>query len=388
MPANAVPLNGRGRIASILGRQYTSLRYLNRAIALNGQYTAAYRNRAAVYIALKRNEEAIQDLDKVIALIPDNAGLYVARGHLHRLERHDAPAFKDFQKALEISPDNVQALVGRASLNFEWRRADLALQDLNQALTLDQNSAEAYLWRGQVRSAMNDIEGGEADLSKAIELKPDYSEAYRVRGNMREHAQRHDEAIADYRRAVEVDPFSREAADTYRTASGDTPDSVIKPLRPAVDGWEIFSSGPGQYTALNGHYPKMPVILEVRGDGIPEIVEWTPLKDSLAGIGLLRYRVPSKAGGPYDYVAILDFSRSATVTIEPYIANGAKSKWAWTPNSVTVTDTDGLVSYYELRKPAQQPRQNDGSFSFFGGGGGGGRRGGGGGVPIIGWFFR
>ncbi len=54
MPGSAVPLNGRGKIASSTGQYYTALRYLNRAIALNAQYAPAYQNRAAVYMFLKR----------------------------------------------------------------------------------------------------------------------------------------------------------------------------------------------------------------------------------------------------------------------------------------------------------------------------------------------
>ncbi len=57
---------------------------------------------------------------------------------------------------------------------------------------------------------------------------------------IRERAGKRDDAIADYRRALELDPFSREARDAYKAASGDTADSVVKPLAPAVDGWVVF----------------------------------------------------------------------------------------------------------------------------------------------------
>ena len=226
-----------------------------------------------------------------------------------------------------------------------------------------------------IRQGTNDIEGAEADFGKSIELDPNYSEAYRIRGSMRDRAGRRDEAIADYRRALECDPFSREAREIYRTASGDTPDSVVKPLAPAVEGWEVIRIASGQYYALNEHYAKLPVLLEVPDEGPAEIVEWTPLKDSLAGIGLLRYRAQAKKGGPYEYVAILDISRAQVLGIEPYIAGSAKSKWAWTQTSVTVTDMDGLSSVYELRKPAPVRRDDD-PFAFFGRGGGGGGGGG------------
>ncbi len=160
----------------------------------------------------------------------------------------------------------------------------------------------------------------------------------------------------------------------------------MKPLASAVEGWEVFRSGSGQYTALNERYSKIPILLEVPGNGPAQIVEWTPLKDSLSGIGLLRYRANEKT----EYVVIIDLSRGQVVSIEPYILGDAKSKWAWTQNAVTVTDPDGLASFYELRKGvdprASVARRDDNSFSVFGGGRRGGGRGGGPG--LFGWLFQ
>ena len=91
------------------------------------------------------------------------------------------------------------------------------------------------------------------------------------------------------------------------------------------------------------------------------------MKESLSGIGLLRYR----AGDKTEYVVIIDLSRGQVVSIEPYIMGDAKSKWAWTQNAVTVTDPDGLASFYELRKSADArapvARRDENPFSFFGG---------------------
>ncbi|MBT3070177.1 tetratricopeptide repeat protein [Rhodomicrobium sp. Az07] len=389
MPASSIPLNGCGRIAAGSGRLYTGLRYLNRAIALNAQFAPAYQNRAAIYAALKRNDEAARDLDKVIALAPDNAALYVARGQAHAKERRWTQAFRDFSKAVELAPDNVPALIGRASLNLERKRADLALEDLNHAISLDAKAADAWFWRGQAKYGTGDAEGADEDLSRAIELAPSHAEAYRYRGSYRERGGRRDEAIADYRKALEFDPLNRDLRDGYKTASGETADAVVKPLAPAVDGWEIFRSSPGYHIALNERYPKMPVMLETQGAAPPEILEWTLLKDTLAGIGLLRYRSGEKGALPHEYVAIIDLSRAQVAGIEPYITGDEKSKWAWTQYAVTVTDTDGLSSVYDLRKPRQEApvavRRDENPLSSVFGGGSGGRRGG---PSILGWLFR
>jgi hypothetical protein len=150
----------------------------------------------------------------------------------------------------------------------------------------------------------------------------------------------------------------------------------------------VFHSASGQFTALNERYPKVPVPLEMQSEGTAEVLEWTPLKEGLSGIGLLRYRAGEKKGGSYEDVAIIDLSRGQVVSIEPYISGEVKSKWAWTQTAVTVTDGDGLSSYYELRKPkpVESARRDDNPFSFFGGGGRSSGRGGGPG--IFGWIFR
>jgi tetratricopeptide (TPR) repeat protein len=268
---------------------------------------------------------------------------------------------------------------------MDRKRADLALEDLNRAITLDPKAAEPYFWRGQAKYTMGDAQAAEADLSKAIEFDPSFADAYRIRGIYRERAGKREDAIADLRHAIERDPFSKEARDAYKAASGDTADSIVKPLAPAVDGWGVFRSTSGQYTALNERFAKTPILLEVLNSGPVEIVEWTPLKESLSGIGLLRYRGGDKA----EYVVIIDLSRGQVIGIEPYILGDAKSKWAWTQNAVTVTDPHGLASYYELRKPAEGrapvARRDDNPFSFFGGGRRGGNRGGPG---LFGWLFQ
>jgi tetratricopeptide (TPR) repeat protein len=261
------------------------------------------------------------------------------------------------------------------------------MEDLNRAIAIDPKMAEAYFWRGQARNMLGDFEGSDKDLSKAIELDPGYADAYRIRGAFRERAGQRDNAIADYRKALELDPLSREARDAYKAASGDTADSVVKPIAPTADGWDIYRSASGSFTAVNDRYPKIFIPLEMLGDGNAAILEWTPLRDSLTGIGLLRYRAGERKGIVFESVVIIDLVRGQAVSIEPYLRGDGKSQWAWTQNAVTVTDHEGLSSYYELKKPRLAEPRNDDPFSFFSGRqtwrGGGGR-----GPGIFGWLFR
>jgi tetratricopeptide (TPR) repeat protein len=388
MPGNAIPYNGRGKVALALGEPYTALRYLNRSIGLNGQYSAAYANRAKAYFVVQRYDDAEQDLEKVITVMPDKAAFYVLRGQAYARDKKATLALRDFTKALELEPKNAEALIGRASQSFDRRRPEAVLDDINQAIASDPKFAEAYFWRGQVRTAMNDAEA-EKDFTTAIELDPSYSEAYRLRGALREKAGQKDLAIADYKRALETDPFSKDARDAYRTAAGEPPENAVKPIGQNVAGWDVYNPAPKRYIAANERYPRLQVLLQMEGEGQPEILEWTPLKDALNGIGLLRYRAGTKKNGTFENVAILDLYRNQVIAVEPYLAGEGKASWNWTQTNVTITDTDGLVSSYELRKqrPVEtQPRvANDDPFaSFFGGRSRGGRRGNG----IFGWLFQ
>ncbi len=85
-------------------------------------------------------------------------------------------------------------------------------------------------------------------------------------------------------------------------------------------------------------------------------------------------------------MVIIDLARGQVVSIEPYIVGEAKTKWAWTQNAVTVTDTDGLASYYELRKADNRAPAGGGYGNSMWGGGRG--RGGGRGPGLFGWLFQ
>ncbi len=369
LPGNAVPFNGRGKTLAALGRSYTALRYLNRAITLNGQYLAAYENRARVYSHLERHDDAVADLDKVLDVTPDSVDLLVKRGQANALLRRTQQALRDFGKALELEPENAEALVGRGAQNADRKRSDLAVEDLTQAIALDPEMPDAYYHRAQAHLQLGDVEAARADIEKAISLDPAYPEAYLMRASMAETAGEVDKAIADYRRALELDPFSEAAREGFEKTSGETMASVVKPIAEPVAGWTVYAPAEGRFVAVNDRYPKISVLLEMHGQGTAEILEWTPLKDWLSNIGLLRYKAGSAGGKSFEYVAILDLGQAKVVAIEPYIWGEQKARWDWTQNSVTVTDPEGLASFYELRKPkpVAQPRvASDDPWDVFG----------------------
>ncbi len=238
-----------------------------------------------------------------------------------------------------------------------------------------------------------------SDVQQALNLAPDDAFALRIRADIYRAMGRTDDAIADYRKALEKDPFQSESRDALVKLGQDVPAEQGLPLGPPVSDWVIKEPTPGRYIASNPKYPKLRAELEMFGAGTPRILEWSQMKDALAGIGLLRYDAGDLSeSGNQDivYTAIVDLWANKVVSIEPYSWGSNAAKWDWQAFSVVVTDPDGNSNEIKLRKPKTRPvaRDEPGFFdSPWGGPGqnqaqGRGRRGGGGGGGggFFGWF--
>jgi hypothetical protein len=241
-----------------------------------------------------------------------------------------------------------------------------------------------------------------SDAQQALNLAPDDPVALRVRGDIYRAMGRTDEAIADYRHSLEKDPFQSESRDALVKLDQDVPAEQGLPLGPPVQDWVIKEPEPGRYIASNPKYAKVRVELEMFGSGKPRILEWSQMKDTLAGIGLLRYDAGDQSengGQDLVYTAIVDLWANKVVSIEPYSWGANAAKWDWQGYSVVVTDPDGTANEIKLRKPKTRPVAREegggGFFDQFGGPGAGqaqaqarrrGGGGGGGGGGIFGWF--
>ena len=184
----------------------------------------------------------------------------------------------------------------------------------------------------------------------------------RVRGDIYRAMGRTDEAIADYRRALELDPFQSESRDALVKLDQEVPAEQGQPLAPPVSDWVIKEPSPGRYVASNPKYPKLRAELEMFGAGKPKILEWSLMKDSLSGIGLLRYYAGDLGDGADQdlvYTAIVDLWSNKVVSIEPYSWGANQAKWDWQAYSVVVTDPDGTANEIKLRKPKARPVARD-----------------------------
>jgi hypothetical protein len=239
-----------------------------------------------------------------------------------------------------------------------------------------------------------------ADVEQALTFTPDDPAALRIRGDIKKATEATpDAAIADYQRALEKDPFQTESRDALQKLGQELPPEPGAPLGEPVKDWVIKEPQPGRYIATNPKYRNFRAELEMFGSGKPNILDWSTMKDALAGIGLLRYYAGDPGEGASQdlvYTAIVDLYANKVVAIEPYSWGANTAKWDWQAYSVVVTDPDGNANEIKLRKPRARPVAREegggGLFDSWGAPGAGqapARRrggGGGGGGGLFGWF--
>ena len=359
LPSSAAPLNGRGRIAAAEARPYASLRYLNRAILLNRNYPAAYRNRAAALVTVRHYDDALKDLEQVAATAQDDAALLVLRGRVHGFDDKHQAAVQDFSAALEIEPENGKAHAGRGLAQLERGRVQEALSDCDMAVTFAPEHAPAYLCRARAYLRLGQPVQVSTNINRALDLAPEMAEAYLVRAQLADEAGDVEGASVDYRAALKRDPLMEKARAALRRLDGEAEGEVATPdlsLGDELDGWRIIKSTSDVFYAVNDAYSDVAVPLEMYGDAQPRLLEWTELTETLRGFGLLRYHAgsdPGRAGEgrrSHENVAIINLRKERVVAIEPFKVAGEKAEWEWGRLGVTVTDPDGVPSAHQFRK--------------------------------------
>jgi tetratricopeptide (TPR) repeat protein len=422
---------------------------LKKVIELKPDLVDAYIERGNLYSQVRRLDDAIADLNHAIELSPQNAKAYTMRA-LAKFQA-EPPVRKKPQAesvvakqpaeaqangggakpdaAAATTPDANAATAPDAAAATTPDTAGMTAPDANAPTTPDANAAAtpdtapdasaapasdttagapadaaAETQPAADASAVPSDQASDAALSdaqQALTLAPDDAFALRVRGDIYRAMGQNDEAIADYRQALEKDPFQSESRDALVKLDQDVPPEQGLPLGPPVSDWVIKEPSSGRYIASNPKYPKLRAELEMFGAGKPRILEWSQMKDALAGIGLLRYDagdLSENGGQDLVYTAIVDLWANKVVSIEPYSWGANAAKWDWQAYSVVVTDPDGVANEIKLRKPKARPvAREEGGGGFFdspwvspgpgqaparrrGGGGGGGGRG------IFSWF--
>ena len=217
-----------------------SLKYLNKAIELDPNYSEALINRGLIYLNKKDKANALTDLEKAHKLKPhinqiwhlvlglkmevndfENtislaaemvkldpvdekifATIAICYQHLHNYD--DAVVF--YKKAISINPDYAEVYYNMGLALQEQGRLEDAIHAFTKALAINPDNPKAYSNRGLALQKQDKLDDAIEDYTKAISMKPDYAEAYSNMGNAFQRQGKLDDAIEAFNKALSINP--------------------------------------------------------------------------------------------------------------------------------------------------------------------------------------
>jgi tetratricopeptide (TPR) repeat protein len=236
----------RGTAYIELNKQDLAIKDLNRCIALDPKFAAAFINRAVALYDQGQYAAAKSDADTALSLDPSNAVAYNTRGVIvekigdHAVALHSA--LVDFSKALELDPQqswvyNNRGLIydeqgdfdqaiedydraikygsslavkNRAMTRYQAGEYELAVSDFSMALNREPADPLLYAHRGLAHAALGETAAANTDCDHAISISPTNARLYDTRGIAHTLLGDFDNASRDFVAALTLDPrFAR-----------------------------------------------------------------------------------------------------------------------------------------------------------------------------------
>ena len=204
------------------------LKYYNKAIKENSQFSDALINRGLVKNELKDYDGSIEDYDKAIELDPKCSLAFNNRGYTKYKKGDFEGALADYNKAILLNPKLNIALDNKAKLLSEVCLKDdvefsqkyylsLAIQEINkgnffegiknidEALKYNDKSDVAYFYKAVAYHNLNNIDLAYDNYTKTIEINKKMIDAYFNRGQLilKDNPK---QALDDFVAAVALDP--------------------------------------------------------------------------------------------------------------------------------------------------------------------------------------
>jgi tetratricopeptide (TPR) repeat protein len=220
-----------------------AIEYLNLAIKIENEYTAAYKNRCLAYLEIEDYTQAITDCTQALNLDTEDSEAYLHRGLAQYRQGNYLDAIADFNQALVLKPNDFRAYYNlgiafagtgnysqaiidynqalkeippdnpnynlfsadiyndRGLAYFELQNLSAAMNDFDQAVSLNADDDRAYFNRGCICGRSGDNLGAMQDFSQVIRLNPSNAQAYLNRGVANYNLGYHQRAIADLQTA-------------------------------------------------------------------------------------------------------------------------------------------------------------------------------------------
>lgn len=134
--ANLMVMVALGSVLDHLDRCSEATIYLEKAVRLMPNETAAIGDLGFHYMNQGNYKGAIKLFNRVLELSPDNAIAYNNMGYAKYKMNDLKNAFKDIQRSITLDPKNSYAYRNRALVYLAMKQIDSACEDLHQAVDL------------------------------------------------------------------------------------------------------------------------------------------------------------------------------------------------------------------------------------------------------------
>jgi tetratricopeptide (TPR) repeat protein len=149
---------------------------------------------------------AITDLDRAIALDPNYTYAYYIRGAAHSNLGNTRQAISDFNRSISPRSGDLTSLLAQGFISNNRREYQNAMGYYTKALQINPNSWFAYNNRGAAKISIDDYQGAIQDLKTGIKLYPNFAMAYANLGYVYFLSNNHQLALENLNRALAINP--------------------------------------------------------------------------------------------------------------------------------------------------------------------------------------
>jgi tetratricopeptide (TPR) repeat protein len=96
----------KGALVSTYGNNKAAVRYFQKAIALNPNFSRAYFSQGISFGQLGEYQKAIAQINRALKMEPQNGMYYYGRGRVYLLSGDKAKAMEDFKKAADLEDED------------------------------------------------------------------------------------------------------------------------------------------------------------------------------------------------------------------------------------------------------------------------------------------
>lgn len=211
-----------GVVTHQLGNTPQAIKYIEKAIKLDGSVSEFHRNLAELLRIEKKIHRAVAHATKAVKLDPENAKAHAQLGACLFSARKLKHAEKHFEKALTITPDLLQAINGLGGTLKDQHKPLQAIPHFRRSLQINPKDKNTLNNLGSILAANEDTrEEGLTYLHRAIAIDPDFFEGYYNLGVTYEEMSDFNRAKEAFNEALKIEAKNVNAllklAEVYRT---------------------------------------------------------------------------------------------------------------------------------------------------------------------------